>query len=283
VRDAPDDRYARIPARLLVDSDPMFTQIQLARGEGFTVGAGGMRALVDAHTHHFTFGESVGLPGCRVPDGGVRWTPTRQPVCLEHWPATPVPTEPAAAFTTVMNWTAARPLEWAGERWGQKDVELRRFLALPGARPRRPARRRRRPDDRRAVPARRGRGRGWTVLDPAACVPTGAPTARSSARRGASSRWPRRRTSRRAPAGSPAARRATSPLGGRSSRRTPAGRATSRPAPACSRSTTSTAPPTRSGGWRATPPRTGRAARRIAEECFDARRVLADMLAHAGA
>jgi hypothetical protein len=36
------------------------------------------------------------------------------------------------AYTTLMNWTAARPLRHDGETWGQKDVEFRRFINLPG-------------------------------------------------------------------------------------------------------------------------------------------------------
>ena len=128
---AAHERYAGIPVRALIDSDPMFTQVQLERAIGFTPGFGGMRALVAAHTHHFTFGEHIGHAGCRIPLGDVRWIPTRQPVCLDRWPATPVPRGADARFTTVMNWTVARPLEWQGESWGQKDVEMRRIAALP--------------------------------------------------------------------------------------------------------------------------------------------------------
>ncbi len=128
---APHERYAGIPVRALIDSDPMFTQVQLERSEGFTAGSGGMGDLVAAHTHHFTFGEHVGQAGCRMPLGDVRWIPTRQPVCLDRWPVTPVPPGADARFTTVMNWTAARPLEWQGESWGQKDVEMRHIAALP--------------------------------------------------------------------------------------------------------------------------------------------------------
>lgn len=166
-----DDRYAAIPARALVDSDPMFTQIQWAQAEGFTVGAGGMRGVVAAHTHHFTFGESVGRDDCRMPDCGVRWIPTRQPVCLDRWPVTPLPPATEAAYTTVMNWTAGRRLAFDGECWGQKDVEFLRLLALPD----------RVPDVPLAVavgqttgapfPQREAQRHGWRVLDPTECAP----------------------------------------------------------------------------------------------------------------
>jgi hypothetical protein len=122
--------YLRIPVRALVDTDPMFTQIQAATGSGFTPGDGSMRSLLEAHTHLFTFGENAGAPDCRMPLAGRQWLPTRQPVCLEHWPAVPAAPE-ATAYTTVMNWSAGKALEYAGESWGQKDVEFRRVLSLP--------------------------------------------------------------------------------------------------------------------------------------------------------
>jgi hypothetical protein len=124
------DEYARIPARALVDSDPMFTQIQYVSQAMFTPGSPGIRAAVEGHTHHFTFGEHVGAADCRMPTCGFAWRPTRQPVCLSHWVPTPPPPV-GAGFTTLMNWTAAPPLVYDGTTWGQKDIEFRRFLDLP--------------------------------------------------------------------------------------------------------------------------------------------------------
>lgn len=125
--------YEQIPIRVLVDSDPMFTQIQSVASEAFTVGGGGMQRLIAAHTHHFTFGENVGAPDCRMPNAGFTWIPTRQPICLDHWHVSPI--APVSPFTTVMNWQAGRALSWDGETWGQKDIELMRFLGLPRALP----------------------------------------------------------------------------------------------------------------------------------------------------
>ena len=160
------DEYRAIPARVLIDSDPMFTQIQCQTGDGFTPGSRGMMDLVQAHTHHFTFGENVGAPDCRIPDCGVRWRPTRQPVCLDHWPVTPLPTADDAAFTTLMNWSAGKQLEYDGQQWGQKDVEFRKIMNLP----------QRVPDVPLSVavgqtagapfPADEARRSGWIVLDP---------------------------------------------------------------------------------------------------------------------
>ena len=125
------DEYQQIPARALIDSDPMFTQIQLLTQTNFTPGVPALQESVEAHTHHFTFGEHIGQPDCRIPDCGVAWQPTRQPICLEYLPMTPLPVLARPKFSTVMNWTAARLLEFGGETWGQKDIELRKLLHLP--------------------------------------------------------------------------------------------------------------------------------------------------------
>jgi len=165
------DEYRAIPARALIDTDPMFTQVQFLSRQMFTPGSPGLRELVEAHTHHFTFGESVGRPECLIPDCGIGWRPTRQPIRLDLWPASEPPT--GAAWSTLMNWTAAKPLEHAGTTWGQKDVEFRRFFALPSAVP----------EISLAVavgqtggagepfPAAEARAAGWSVLDPEAVAP----------------------------------------------------------------------------------------------------------------
>lgn len=168
------DEHASVPVRILLDTDPMFTQIQYAEaGEGFTPGGSGIRTLVAGHTHHFTFGESVGMEGCRIPACGVDWKPTRQPIHLAQWPAVELPADAGAAFTTLMNWTAGRPLRHAGETWGQKDVEFLRFADLPGRVPGVPL----------AVavgqtggtgepfPREMAEANGWRVLDPELCAP----------------------------------------------------------------------------------------------------------------
>jgi hypothetical protein len=113
------DEYRSIPRLAYIDSDPVFTQIKLARGS--------RRLLrrVGAHDVHFSFGER--LPA-DVPATGHDWRPTRQPIVLSEWrPAERV----RDAFTTVMNWTSYDTVVHAGRRYGQKNVEFRRFLELP--------------------------------------------------------------------------------------------------------------------------------------------------------
>jgi hypothetical protein len=115
--------YLCIPKKIFLDSDPMFTQIALAKNDPAIV------ERIRAHDFHFTFAENIGAPDCRIAAAGLRWIPTRQPVVLDWWkPATEPPRD---VFTTVMNWVSYKPCEYAGETWGQKDVEFMKFIELP--------------------------------------------------------------------------------------------------------------------------------------------------------
>jgi hypothetical protein len=113
--------YRRISRLVYIDSDPVFTQIKLVRPRGHLK----FRKRVDAHDVHMSFGEALSP---RVPDTGHRWRPTRQPIVLSEWQTREPPGE---AFTTVMSWTSYSPLTYGRQTFGQKDVELRRFLDLP--------------------------------------------------------------------------------------------------------------------------------------------------------
>ena len=113
------DRYREIPRLVYIDTDPVFTQIEVCRGES------GLKARVDAHDVHFSFGECLSEP---VPETGHHWQPTRTPIPLAEWQTSD---RPRAALTTVMNWTSYEPLVHDGETYGQKDAEFVRFLDLP--------------------------------------------------------------------------------------------------------------------------------------------------------
>ncbi len=114
--------YRRVKRLVYIDSDPVFTQVKLMLPRGQLK----FRKRVNAHDAYFSFGEAFSPA---VPATGHRWRPTRQPIVLSEWQHSAAPGE---AFTTVMSWTSYRPLRCAGQNFGQKDVELRRFLELPG-------------------------------------------------------------------------------------------------------------------------------------------------------
>jgi hypothetical protein len=119
----PDDHHRDAAVLAYVDTDPGFVQVSAAKGDPRT------RAWLEAHDVLFTFAESIGRPGCRVPGAGFAWRPTRQPVHLPFWAEVDAP--PGEAYTTVMNWRAYRSTEWEGEAWGQKDAEFPLVRDLP--------------------------------------------------------------------------------------------------------------------------------------------------------
>jgi hypothetical protein len=111
-----------IPVRVLVDTDPVFTQIRHCLEP-----AARTRAL--HHTAFFSFGENRSLPGSSIPQDGLPWQPTRQPVVLEAWPVTPGPQH--GQFTTVMLWDSYPARDYAGRRYGMKSDSFDAYLDLP--------------------------------------------------------------------------------------------------------------------------------------------------------
>ena len=118
------DYDLRVGHRMFIDGDPMFCQIGLLDGSN-PLYAGRLRD----HDSHFTFGLSVGQPDCPVPVDGITWRPTVQPIALDQWPVTPVSND--APWTTVMNWASYKPKVWEGRTYGQKNLEFNRFRDLP--------------------------------------------------------------------------------------------------------------------------------------------------------
>jgi hypothetical protein len=111
-------RYRDIPCLAYVDTDPVFTQIRAVQDARF-------RAHLDAHDLHFTYGE---CPSDAVPDTGHRWQPMRKPISITEWhPETPR----RDVLTTVLNWTSYGDVRWNGRSYGQKDSELLKFVDLP--------------------------------------------------------------------------------------------------------------------------------------------------------
>jgi len=118
------DYDLRVGHRMFIDGDPMFCQIGLLDGSN-PLYAGRLRE----HDSHFTFGLSVGQPDCPVPVDGITWRPTVQPVAIDQWPVSPVSAD--APWTTVMNWASYKPKVWEGRTYGQKNLEFNRFRDLP--------------------------------------------------------------------------------------------------------------------------------------------------------
>lgn len=110
-----------IPVRLYLDLDPAFNQLWHH--------ACGIDMRFNLHTHFATVGLALGTLSCPVPDCGLAWMKTPQPIVLEKWPvATRIETD---ALTTIGNWRGYGSVEFQGEQYGQKAHSLRRLLELP--------------------------------------------------------------------------------------------------------------------------------------------------------
>ncbi|MCI0546788.1 MAG: hypothetical protein L0027_05840 [Candidatus Rokubacteria bacterium] len=119
------EEHLRCPVRIYVETDPVYEQIRIEAGHLETVTA------LDAHTHHFTYGENLGQPDCPIPLPRYAWHATRPPVVLEHW--TPGPAPAPRCFTTVATWeNVGKDVSYRGEtyRWS-KHVNFLKMLDLP--------------------------------------------------------------------------------------------------------------------------------------------------------
>jgi hypothetical protein len=114
------DEYAAIPRRVFIDSDPVFTQLAIAKAEGWYV------EFFRRFDRLFTFGANIGTPACSVPTGGFTWHKTWQPVVIDQWRTEAPPA--TDAFRTVMTWK----IESFADVDMNKDKEFIRFLDLPG-------------------------------------------------------------------------------------------------------------------------------------------------------
>ena len=118
-----EEILAAAPRRVFLDTDPGFGQMWRALG---------LADLFAGHDAHVTIGERIGEDDCTVPECGLDWITTPQPVYLDAWPAAPLPS--AGAFTSVARWRGAYgPIDFEGRRYGLRVHEFRRFASLPRA------------------------------------------------------------------------------------------------------------------------------------------------------
>jgi hypothetical protein len=118
------DRQLNVPVRVYLETDPVLPQIEMAQGNDRTV------EFLQAHTHHFTYGENIGSLACGIPTGPFRYQPTRQPVILDWWETHQ---KPGKFFTTVANWRqTGKDVEWNGTTYTwSKHHEFLKFLEVP--------------------------------------------------------------------------------------------------------------------------------------------------------
>jgi hypothetical protein len=152
----------RLDRKAYVDLDPGFTQ--------FWHASGNTGPRLDGHDYYFTVGENIGTPACPIPVQDIRWRPTRQPVPLALWP---VSTGDASDrfFTTVATWRGPYgTVEYGGRTFGSKVHAFRKFIEMPE----RTSQRFEialdiHPDEKKDLTLLRGNG--WRLVDPGEAVP----------------------------------------------------------------------------------------------------------------
>jgi hypothetical protein len=124
-----NDDHAVARRKVYVETDPVTNQLELAIGKPKT------RELLGAHDLIVTYGENYGAADCTVPMDGFRYLKTRQPIDLELWPA--VHDDRATSYTTIGNWKQnGNDVVWNGETYyWSKHHEFLKFIDLPRRRP----------------------------------------------------------------------------------------------------------------------------------------------------
>lgn len=116
---ADEEILASAPRRVFLDIDPGFGQMWKALG------------LADpfaGHDDFVTVAEGIGEPQCTIPTCGLRWLTTPQPIALDHWPRT----DGDRTFTSVGSWRGPyAPVEYEGRTYGLRVHEFRKFVDLP--------------------------------------------------------------------------------------------------------------------------------------------------------
>ena len=105
---------------VLLDIDPGLLQMWITKD-----------ALhIAPHNFYFTTGETVGVPGSRIPSCGLKWIYTPPCVSLEHWPKAGFSNK--AAFTTVTHWSGNGYEEYNGQPYpNDKRDGFLPFISLP--------------------------------------------------------------------------------------------------------------------------------------------------------
>jgi hypothetical protein len=112
----PYEPLACIQRRGYIDGDPGFTQMWAFETDmGF-----------DAFTHFFTWGTNVGTPDFPVPTD-IPWIHTLPPVALDAWP---VAVGDDGRYTTIGQWRGEHAF-YEGEYYGQKAASWERIMDVP--------------------------------------------------------------------------------------------------------------------------------------------------------
>lgn len=107
---------------VFVEGEPGFTQMKWAQRAAFG-------ETLPAYDYYYSMGANIGTRACSAPTAGFQWRHVPNIVATDLFYPTPPPE--IAPFTTVMNWRSHSAIEFEGRTYGQKDVEFTKFAELP--------------------------------------------------------------------------------------------------------------------------------------------------------
>src|SRR6266545_3796340 len=107
--------------RVYVDQDPVFTQLWHAEY--------GKDLNFAAHDLFFSVGLNIGTSRSPIPDCGLEWHHVLPAVVLDYW--APASHAPARPFTSIASWSGYGELCYRGEWYSTKYEEFQRFATLP--------------------------------------------------------------------------------------------------------------------------------------------------------
>ena len=110
--------------RAFFDGNPGSTQIRYHEG-------GDDRDPLERYEFLFTLGFNIGTPRCPLPTDGRAWRALPRPVLLPMWHA--AADSRCERFTTISTWKGRATFEWQGVDSGEKSDNWLRFLDLPAA------------------------------------------------------------------------------------------------------------------------------------------------------
>lgn len=115
--------FNNIPVRIYIDTDPVFTQIKHLSDQS-------AMEIATAHSYFFSYGENFNLPECSIPDDGLNWQPTRQPLIPELWNHD-TNADQSSKWTTVMQWDSYPSKTINGKTYGMKSASFNNYFNLP--------------------------------------------------------------------------------------------------------------------------------------------------------
>ncbi len=108
--------------RAFIDVDPGFTQFKLANNDLELVNT------INQSEKLFTIGQRLGAADCPIPTCGYEWIKTVSPISLKDWQYVE---SDADCFTTIMQWRSYKDAFYEGKLYGNKEREFPKFMTLP--------------------------------------------------------------------------------------------------------------------------------------------------------